>query len=144
MENKSITPTVSNLFLKTSHGSPMEPVQSVSAITGEGLLNDVSRGRKLRQVLIIDNDTLTDFGLSPGILRENITIDGMSISTVEPGTILHLGNVQLEVALNCAPCDLLDEIRPGLQDEMTGKRGMLCRVREGGTIKIGDQIELEK
>jgi MOSC domain-containing protein YiiM len=41
----------------------------------------------------------------------------------------------------CHPCDQLEKIRPGLRREMRGRRGMLCRVLEGGTIRRGDTIE---
>jgi MOSC domain-containing protein YiiM len=36
----------------------------------------------------------------------------------------------------------MDEIRMGLQQELLGQRGMLCRVVEGGRIQRGDTIEL--
>ena len=134
--------TISHIFLKTSHGAPMEPVKSATAITDEGLQNDVSRGRKLRQVLIVDNHTIKEFGLSPGALRENIIVEGQSLSGAVAGTIIQLGNAKLEVTLDCSPCDLLDNIRPGLQDDMEGRRGTLCRVLNGGVITIGDVVTL--
>ena len=49
---------ITHIFLKTAHGAPMEPVGHATAITGEGLQNDVSRGRTRRQVLIVDNQTI--------------------------------------------------------------------------------------
>ena len=134
--------TISHIFLKTSHGAPMEPVKSATAITNEGLQNDVSRGRKLRQVLIVDSHTIKEFGLSPGALRENIIVEGQSLSGAVAGTIIQLGNAKLEITLDCSPCDLLDNIRPGLQDDMEGRRGTLCRVLNGGVITIGDVVTL--
>jgi MOSC domain-containing protein YiiM len=41
----------------------------------------------------------------------------------------------------CHPCDQLEKVRPGLRREMRGRRGMLCRVLEGGMIRRGDAIE---
>ena len=38
-----------------------------------GLSGDVSYGRKKRQVLFIEKETLDEFGLSPGQVRENVT-----------------------------------------------------------------------
>jgi MOSC domain-containing protein YiiM len=35
----------------------------------------------------------------------------------------------------------LEKIRPGLRREIWGRRGMLCRVIEGGMIRRGDAIE---
>ena len=134
--------TISHIFLKTSHGAPMEAVKSATAITGEGLQNDVSRGRKLRQILIVDALTIQEFGLSPGALRENIILEGQSLSNAEAGTVIQIGAATLEVTLDCSPCDLLDNIRPGLQDDMEGRRGTLCRVLNGGVITIGDVVTL--
>jgi hypothetical protein len=134
--------TISHIFLKTSHGAPMEAVKSATAITGEGLQNDISRGRKLRQILIVDALTIQEFGLSPGALRENIILEGQSLSSAEAGTVIRIGAAKLEVTLGCSPCDFLDDIRPGLQDDLEGRRGTLCRVLDGGVITVGDSVTL--
>jgi MOSC domain-containing protein YiiM len=47
----------------------------------------------------------------------------------------------VEVGAICTPCDLMEAIRPGLRKELWGRRGMLCRVLEGGVIRRGDSIE---
>ena len=129
---------ITHIFLKTAHGAPMEPVGRATAITGEGLQNDVSRGRTRRQVLIVDTQTIKEFGLSPGTLRENVILEGQGLSGAQRGTIIKLGDAKLEVTLDCAPCDYLDDIKTGLQDDIEGKRGTLCRVLDGGVITVGD------
>ncbi len=40
----------------------MRPVQQLTAVSAEGLQDDVSRGRRKRQVLLIELETLCDFG----------------------------------------------------------------------------------
>ena len=52
-----------------------------------------------------------------------------------------MGEILLKVSAVCHPCDQLEELRPGLKREMRGRRGMLCRVVQGGTIRPGDSIE---
>jgi MOSC domain-containing protein YiiM len=42
----------------------------------------------------------------------------------------------------CDPCELMEEIRPGLQAELEGKRGMLAKVLTTGRVSQGDRIEL--
>jgi MOSC domain-containing protein YiiM len=54
-----------------------------------------------------------------------------------------VGEVELTISAVCEPCELLEAIRPGLQEELIGKRGMLCRVVRGGTLHVGDAISLE-
>ena len=127
---------ITHIFLKTAHGAPMEPVGHATAITGEGLQNDVSRGRTRRQVLIVDTQTIKEFGVSPGTLRENVILEGQGLSGAQRGTIIKLGDAKLEVTLDCAPCDYLDDIKTGLQDDIEGKRGTLCRVLDGGVITV--------
>ncbi|MNC96587.1 MOSC domain protein [compost metagenome] len=58
------------------------------------------------------------------------------------GLRLQIGEAILEVTGPCDPCSRMDEIRMGLQQELLGQRGTLCRVVEGGRIQRGDTIEL--
>jgi len=94
-----------------------------------------------RQVLLVDSETLEAMNLSPGIIRENITTRGLNVNGLEIGQKLRVGETHLEVSAVCTPCDQLEKIRPGLRREMWGRRGMLCRVIEGGMIRRGDPIE---
>ncbi len=79
--------------------------------------------------------------LQPGIIRENITTDGLNVNSLPLGQQLRIGEARLEVSMACTPCDLMETIRPGLRKELWGRRGMLCRVLEGGVIRRGDSIE---
>jgi MOSC domain-containing protein YiiM len=79
--------------------------------------------------------------LRPGVIRENITTDGINVHSLALGQELRIGEARLQVSTICPPCDQLEKIRPGLRREMRGRRGMLCRVLEGGMIRRGDVIE---
>ena len=62
---------------------------------------------------------------------------------LEEGQRLALGGqVVLQITGPCAPCARMDEIRPGLREELEGRRGMLASVVRGGTIRAGDAIEV--
>jgi MOSC domain-containing protein YiiM len=95
-------------------------------------------------VLLVDRETLDAMNLMPGILRENITTEGMNVNGLPLGQKLRIGDVRLEASAVCTPCNLMEKIRPGLRKELYGRRGMLCRVIEGGTIRRGDMIEKQK
>jgi MOSC domain-containing protein YiiM len=84
------------------------------------------------------------FQLQPGITRENITSEGLDVNGLAIGQRLQLGEVELEVSAVCDPCEQIEALRPGLQAEMQGRRGMLCRVLTGGTLKRGDAIGLKE
>jgi MOSC domain-containing protein YiiM len=94
-----------------------------------------------RQVLLLDRETLEAMELEPGILRENITTDGLNVNHLPMGQRLRMGKALLEVTMVCTPCHQMDRIRPGLRRELWGRRGMLCRVLEGGILRAGDWIE---
>jgi MOSC domain-containing protein YiiM len=79
--------------------------------------------------------------LRPGGLRENITTTGLNVNSLAIGQRLQIGDTRLEVSEVCTPCDQIEKIRPGLRKELWGRRGMLCRVIEGGIIRRGDAIE---
>ncbi len=94
-----------------------------------------------RQVLLVDRETLEAMDLAPGVIRENITTEGINVNGLNPGQLLRVGAALLEVSTVCTPCDQLEKIRPGLRREIFGRRGMLCKVIEGGAIRPGDLIE---
>jgi MOSC domain-containing protein YiiM len=96
-----------------------------------------------RQVLLMDIETLRAMDLAPGVVRENITTEGLNVNGLKVGQKLRAGEVELEVSAVCEPCELMEEIRAGLMAELQGKRGMLCRVLRGGSVKQGDPIAIE-
>ncbi len=131
---------IEKLFLKVAHGQPMQAVDRAIAETGMGLVGDVSFGRSKRQVLFIEDEVLKEFGLSPGDVRENVTVSGIDLAGSSDGTLVQVGEVLFEVIGDCAPCQFIEEIQPGLREAMSGRRGTLCRVLDGGTIQVGDRV----
>jgi MOSC domain-containing protein YiiM len=134
--------TVIHLQLKPAEGASMKIVPAVEAIANFGLRDDANAGRSKRQVLIIERELLDEFALPIGDVRENITLEGISLAGTPAGTRLRVGQALLEVTLDCAPCQFIEDKRPGLRAAMAGKRGTLFKVIEGGTIKIGDAVEV--
>jgi MOSC domain-containing protein YiiM len=120
----------------------MEELTEVRAVSDAGF-EDCAHARpgSKRQVLLVDRETLEAMDLQPGILRENITTDGLNVNSLSIGQLLRVGEARLEVTAVCAPCDQMEAIRPGLRKELWGRRGMLCRVLASGIIRRGDSIE---
>ncbi len=134
---------VAHIFISVLTGQPARPLQSVRAIADLGLEGSRhnKRGGK-RQVLLMDSETLQSFSLAPGQIKENITTSGLALNELGPGQRLEIGEALLEVTGPCHPCSRMDEIRTGLQDRLQGRRGVLCRVIEGGMIRRGDRIRV--
>ena len=53
--------------------------------------------------------------LSPGIIRENITTEGIDVNRLRVGQSLRVGTARLEVGMICAPCELMEKIRLGFR-----------------------------
>jgi MOSC domain-containing protein YiiM len=136
---------VMHLFRAPKRPLPMEELSEVQAVADAGFEGCAhARTGGPRQVLLVDRETLDAMDLTPGILRENITTDGLNVNGLPLGQRLRIGGARLEVSAVCTPCNLMEKIRPGLRKELHGRRGMLCRVIDGGTIRRGDVIEKQE
>ena len=133
---------VKHLFRAPKRRLPMEQLTEVRVLKDAGLEGCAhSQPGGSRQVLLVDSETLEVMDLQPGIIRENITTDGLNVNGLAIGQQLQVGEARLEVSAACTPCGQIEKLRPGLRKEMRGRRGMLCRVIEGGTVRLGDFIE---
>jgi len=133
---------VQNLFRAPKKRLPMEELAEVHTVEDRGF-EGCAHGRpgSKRQILLVDRETLEAMDLQPGIIRENVTTDGLNVNSLQVGQLLGIGEARLEVSAVCTPCDQMEAIRPGLRKELWGRRGMLCRVLQGGIIRRGDAIE---
>jgi MOSC domain-containing protein YiiM len=136
---------VLHLYQCVAHGQPMREYNEVFAVENKGLKDCIhGRAGSSRQVLVMDGETLEQFGIEPGRVRENITTRGIVLENLSLAQRLRVGEVLLQITQPCTPCHQMDEIRPGLQEEIRGRRGVLCRVIEPGRIRRGDRVELEE
>ena len=137
--------TIVSIYLCTGHRDPMSSVDSADMKAGYGIEGDrhaVSEGvRTARQVLLMDEETLSKFGLKSGEVRENITTSGLDLHSIEAGQRVTLGgSAVVEITGFCTPCARMDEIRDGLRVELEEQRGMLATVLESGSISVGDPV----
>ena len=135
---------VLHLFKCLVHRFPMEEVDEVEVVANKGFRGCIhGRLGSKRQVSLIDRETLEKLGVAPGRVKENITTRGMDLQALSTGQILRVGEqCVLEITGPCHPCARMDEIRRGLQEELRGQRGWLCKVNVGGRIRCGDRIEV--
>ena len=132
---------VIHLFRAPKKRAPMEELPEARALEDLGLEGCAhARPQGKRQVLLIDRETLDFFELAPGIVRENVTTEGLHVNELAIGERLQIGEVELQVSAVCDPCEQIEALRPGLQAAMEGRRGMLCKVVRGGMLRCGDEI----
>jgi len=123
----------------------MREFEEVFALENKGFQDCIhGRSGSARQVLVMDHETLEEFGIAPGAVRENITTRGIALEALSLGQRLRTGEALLEVTNPCTPCHQMDEIRQGLQEALRGRRGLLCKVVESGRIRRGDRVEIEE
>jgi MOSC domain-containing protein YiiM len=137
---------IASIQLCPGHREPMRLVSSATLITGVGLEGDKHAvAASDRQVLLADKEALDAVGVSPGTIKENITVEGLNVMDLAEGSRLHLGtSAVVEITKICEPCFRMDEIRNGLKQELEGRRGMTSRVIQGGAIRVGDPIMVEE
>lgn len=134
---------IQNVFLSLVHRFPMKAVDVAEAIENKGLRGCIhGRQGSQRQVLLMDSETLDKLGLAPGVTKENLTVRGLDFTKLEPGQELEVGEARIEITLRCDPCPRMEEIRVGLEEQLRGQRGWLCRVTRPGKIRKGDRIEV--
>lgn len=127
---------------------PARSVESVEAEAGAGLVGDRYHGTKHRHVTIQSQEMLNlaadELGqpIDPGATRRNLTVDTGHIPT-RPGSRLRIGDVELEVVRQAAPCRLLDDwIAPGAARAMSQRGGSVCRILTSGSISVGARVHL--
>lgn len=109
----------------------------------------------LRQVLLTDTIIFADLKnrgihLEPGMLGENLLVDGVSLMALPVGTRLEVGEALLELTGVRKPCSQLNEMHSGLLEavkiESAGQvnynAGVLARILKGGRIRPGDRLVL--
>ena len=136
--------TVVAIHLCKASRAPLVAVDRASAIEEQGLDGDRhARPRSRRQVLLVEQETLETLGLAPGDVREQVTVRGIALDRLVFGARLRVGDAVFEVAGPCHPCTRMDEIRPGLQEALAGRRGRFVRVVGAGSFAVGDALMVE-
>lgn len=120
----------------------MEELETARVFENEGVEGCAHRRGGKRNVLFVAAEDLEALGVDPGRVKENFTVRGAEVMKWKLGQRLQIGEAEFEISMVCDPCELMEEIRPGLQAELEGKRGMLARVLKTGRVTVGDEIVL--
>jgi MOSC domain-containing protein YiiM len=127
---------------------PMREMETVEVETGKGIVGDRYHGTRHRHVTVQSAESLQEAATAYGaevpahLTRRNLTVDA-GVVPREPGARIRIGPVLLEVVRVAAPCKLLDDtIGRGAQEALRRRGGSVCRVLEGGTLSVGDEVEL--
>src|SRR5258706_10160361 len=129
------------VHLQVAESSGRRSVEQATLLANSGVEGDkYARPGRRRQVLLVEQESLDEFGLARGALDEQITVAGAALSGLTARTRFRVGGTLLEVLGPCEPCHKMNRHGPGMQERLLGKRGTLAKVVEGGVIRIGDQV----
>ena len=136
------------ISISASKGLPKSNVPEAELRAGHGLVGDAHAGDWHRQVSLLDVESIEKFrekglDVSPGDFAENITTEGLDLSGLKVGARLRVGALaELEVTQLGKKCHGRCRIYEKVGDCIMPKQGVFARVTAGGTIKIGDVIEV--
>lgn len=128
------------------YGAELETRDELTLVSGVGIEGDRYAGSR-RQVTIVCTGELAKAAAEHGIAsidgaatRRNIVVDCDSLPR-EHGTRFRLGEAELEVWRDCAPCELMDEFfGDGARSALQQRAGISAQVIRGGAVRIGDTI----
>lgn len=111
-----------------------------------GIMGDAHAGSGLRQISLLDMASIEDLrrqgaDISPGDFAENLTLEGVDLSTLKVGHRVKVGEaVELEVTQLGKRCHGRCKIFEKLGDCIMPRQGVFARVITGGRIQIGDAV----
>lgn len=143
--------TVVQVLVKRRKGEGTVPVDALELVEQKGIVGDLhfdDSGASRRQLLLLDVNSVRDEAWRPGTLREQVAVDFPALQSLEPGALLKVGDAVVEITMDCTPCltmaGYVGEEGKSFVDRMMGRRGMLARVKQSGTVRPGDPVELCK
>ena len=132
-------------------GVPKRPLPAAH-VTEQGIDGDLHAHAKHlrpdRALSILDLEVMRDlviegFLLQPGTAGENLTVSGLGVQLLPPGTLLEIGEVVLRLEAPRKPCYVLDAIDPRLKEAIVGRCGYMASVVRGGTLRPGLPIHCQ-
>ncbi len=139
---------VVSLALSKKKGTRKETTDQVRVIQDHGIEGDAHAGSWHRQVSLlaaesIDASRNSGLDVDFGDFAENIATTGVDWKSLPIGTQVRIGDeVLLEITQIGKECIRKCAIFYQAGDCIMPKEGIFARVLKGGTIRLGDRIEL--
>ncbi len=112
-----------------------------------GIENDAHAGDWHRQVSLLSYDKIQAFRargaeVDDGAFGENLVVEGIDFRSLPVGTLLECNGVLLEVTQIGKECHSHCQIYQEMGECIMPTEGVFARVLIGGTISVGDQMEV--
>jgi MOSC domain-containing protein YiiM len=132
------------------HKAPVATVQEVAVTVATGLAGDhYSKTGGNRQVTLLQAEHLTAMAnilqlesIDPTLMRRNIVVSGINLLAFADRQF-RIGDAILQMTGICQPCSRMEHtLVPGAYNAMRGHSGITAKVIQGGTIRVGDAVQL--
>ena len=141
--------TVVSLNISEKKGVRKKPVDEVLVMADYGIEGDAHASSEWhRQVSLLALESvkkMRDMGLdvNPGDFAENITTEGLDLVSLPLGTKINIGGVVVgEVSQIGKECHTRCAIYYQAGDCVMPKEGIFIKVITGGSIRVGDSVEV--
>ena len=130
-------------------GTVKKNIGSCKLIENFGLESDAHAGSG-RQVSLLSADQVEAFRerskgvveLPPGVFGENLLVEGFDFKTYRIGTRFKVGEVLLELTQIGKSCHSGCEIMQRTGECIMPREGVFAKVITGGTVSVGDEMEM--
>lgn len=128
-------------------GVQKKPTSSVTLVEGWGIEGDAHAGAWHRQVSLLSAESVEAFKargavVDHGAFGENIVVEGFDLKSLPLGTRFTCNDVLLELTQIGKECHAHCAIYGQMGDCIMPREGVFVRVLRGGTISVGDKMEI--
>lgn len=127
-------------------------VNEAEVVAERGIVGDhkiKGRAGSKRQVTLIQQEHLAAVAgmlhrdqVLPELVRRNLVISGINLLALK-GKQFRIGDVVLEFSGPCEPCSRMESVLgAGGYNAMRGHGGITAKILCGGTIRIGDTVQM--
>jgi MOSC domain-containing protein YiiM len=129
--------------------APMETLDSAEITMESGVADDFRGKPGNRQVTLLSARAWHEACEALGrpidwtTRRSNLLVEDMDLPRAA-GHIVAIGDVRLETTIEVDPCSRMDEQVDGLTAALKPdwRGGVACKILQGGTVSLGDDVEL--
>jgi MOSC domain-containing protein YiiM len=136
------------ISISQKRGTQKANVSQAEVRVGFGIVGDAHAANWHRQVSLLaveSIDKMVEMGakVSPGNFAENITTEGIGLLELSIGSKLGVGqDTELEITQIGKECHSRCAILEQVGDCVMPREGIFAKVTKGGSIRVGDIIEV--
>ena len=143
----NLTGSIVAVCTSANKGERKKNVGSARLLEGLGLEGDAHAGFAHRQVSLLALESIekmrkAGLDVNPGDFAENLTTTDLQLPQLPVGTRLKIGETLLEVSQIGKECHTRCAIYYQAGDCVMPKEGIFAVVLAGGTVSVGDTVEV--